>query len=164
MQQGQRFFTIVAVLMVALIVQLALGFMAQRENPAEIAVQFTKAYFDLDPSMAEFLCREYAADEQTDPVQNHIHQVAAEARAVGFDLGYMRHRLFSVHTEVVHQTEDEAVVHITAQRKRNINPVFTLIARLFFIGDTGQVDETLRLVKEDGHWKVCGEPFSLSAA
>ncbi|HHP7234521.1 MAG TPA: hypothetical protein ACFCUC_07820 [Desulfobacterales bacterium] len=164
MQQGERFFTIVTVLAIALIVQLALGYMAQRENPAEIAVEFTRAYFDLDPAMAEYLCSDFTSDEATDPVQAHIHQVADQAREVGFDLNYMRHRLFSVHTEILSLSEDEALVRITAQRKRNINPVYTLIARLFFLGDTEHVDETLKLIQEDGHWKVCGEPFSLSAA
>lgn len=164
MQQGERFFTIVAVLTVALIVQLALVFMAQRENPAEVAVEFTQAYYALDPSMSEHLCSEYASDEGTDPVQAYIYQVKDKAREVGYDLNYMRHRLFNVHTEILSLSEDEALVRITAERKRNINPVFTLIARLFFIGETRQVDETLRLIKEDGHWKVCGEAFSLPAA
>lgn len=164
MQQGERFFIIVAVLMIALIVQVALIFLAQRDNPTEVAVEFSRAYFNLDPSMSKYLCNAYASDEEADPVDNYIRQVAAEARVVGYDLNYMRHRLFSVHTEILLQTDEEAVVRVEATRKRNLNPVFTLIARLFFLGDTKHVDETLRLVREDGDWKVCGEPFSLTAA
>ena len=77
MQQGERFFTIVAVLMIALIVQVILGFMAHRENPTEVALDFTRAYFDLDPSMTQYLCSEYTSDEETDAVENYIHRVAA---------------------------------------------------------------------------------------
>jgi hypothetical protein len=42
-----------------------------------------------------------------------------------------------------------------------INPVFTIIGKLFFIGETYEVDETLNIIKEDGKWKVCGRAFLL---
>jgi hypothetical protein len=81
---------------------------------------------------------------------------------VGFDRNYMRSRLYSVHTEILNLSDSQATVHISAERKRNITPLFTIIARLFSIGETYHVDETLRLVKEDGQWKVCGKAFSLA--
>jgi hypothetical protein len=162
MQQGERFFTIVTVLIVGLIVQVALGFLDQRDTPVKVAVEFSKAYFDLDPSMADYMCGEYAADEETDVVDDYIKQVSDEARIVGFDKDYMRFRLFSIHPEIVSRSETEAEVHIEAVRKRNINPVFTIIAKLFHIGETHPVDETLKLVKEDGEWKVCGRAYDLS--
>jgi hypothetical protein len=162
MQQGERFFTIVTVLIVGLIVQIALGFLDQKDTPAKVAVDFSKAYFNLDRSMADYLCEAYAADEEADIVDDYIKQVSDEARVVGYEPDYMRFRLFSVHTEIVSWGEDEAEVHIEAVRKRNINPVFTIIAKLFFIGETHSVDETLKLVKEDGEWKVCGRAYDLS--
>ena len=42
-----------------------------------------------------------------------------------------------------------------------INSVFALVAKIFRIGKTHQVDETLTAVKEDGRWKICGTPFAL---
>jgi hypothetical protein len=35
------------------------------------------------------------------------------------------------------------------------------VAKIFSLGETHNVEETLTLVKEDGLWKVCGEPFAL---
>lgn len=112
--------------------------------------------------MADYLCSELTAEEDVDLVKTYIEHVADEARMVGFDLNYMRKKLFSVHTEIITQSESEAEVHITAQGKRNINPVFTLIAKLFFIGETYHIDETLKMIKEDGRWKVCGKAFLLA--
>jgi len=36
------------------------------------------------------------------------------------------------------------------------------VAKIFCLGDTYQVEETLTVVKEDDGWKVCGQPFSLT--
>jgi hypothetical protein len=162
MSQGDRFFTFVAVLVVALVLQLLLGYLDARDTPAKAAVNFTKAYFQLDESMADYLCSDLTAEEDVDLVKAYIEQAADEARIVGFDLNYMRKKLFSVHTEIIAQSDSEAEIRITAQGKRNINPVFTLIAKLFFIGETYHIDETLKVIKEDGKWKVCGRAFSLA--
>jgi hypothetical protein len=35
------------------------------------------------------------------------------------------------------------------------------VSRIFFLGETYHMEETLRLVKEDNRWKVCGEPLAL---
>jgi hypothetical protein len=35
------------------------------------------------------------------------------------------------------------------------------VAKIFFLGDSHKVEETLTVVKEDDGWKVCGQPFSL---
>jgi hypothetical protein len=95
-------------------------------------------------------------------VGDYLSRVADDARVVGFDLDYMRSRLYSVHTEIISQSDTEAEVRIHAERKRNINPIFTIVGRLFSIGETYSVDETLKLVKEDGRWKVCGRAYSLT--
>ena len=53
-----------------------------------------------------------------------------DAKLVGFNRNYMRSRLYSVHTEIIGQSDTEAeVVH--AERKRNINPLFTVVGRCF---------------------------------
>ena len=162
MEQGSRFFIIVSVLILGIILQLFLGFADSRQTPARTAAAFSKAYFDLDPSMADYLCEEYTADEGFDPVANHLRQIADDARVSGFEFNYMRSRLFSLHTEILSENEDQATVHVTADRKRNINPIFTIVGNLFRIGETHKVDETLELVKEDGKWKVCGRAYDLS--
>ncbi len=162
MQQGQRFFIIISVLCLALVVQLALLYADSKATPAKTAVGFATAYFNLNPSMAGYLCNEFVEQEETNRVQDYINQVADRARQSGFEPNYMRMRLFGVHTEIVSLGETEAEVRITAKARRNINPVFTIIAKLFAIGESHPIDETLKLIKEDGRWKVCGNAFSLT--
>ena len=112
--------------------------------------------------MTDYLCSELAEQRDAGLVQDYINQVADQARQSGFELNYMRKRLFSVHTEILSQSESAAEVRITATAKRNINPAFTIIAKLFFIGETYAIDETLKLIKEEGKWKVCGQVFDLA--
>lgn len=162
MQQGSRFFTIIAVLVIGVMLQIVLVFADQRETPAKTAVAFSKAYFGLEPAMVKYLCSAFTASEEGDVVAEYLSRVADDARVVGFDRNYMRSRLYSVHTQVISQSDSEAEVRILAERKRNINPIFTVVGRLFSIGETYSVDETLKLVKEDGRWKVCGRAFSLT--
>jgi hypothetical protein len=162
MQQGSKFFTIIAVLVVGVMLQIMLVFVDQRAAPAKTAVAFSKAYFELDPAMVKYLCSAFTTNEEGDVVAEYLNRVADDARVVGFDRNYMRSRLYSVHTEIISQSDTEAEVRILAERKRNINPVFTVVGRLFSIGETYPVDETLKLVKEDGRWKVCGRAFSLT--
>ncbi|MDP4855776.1 MAG: hypothetical protein NWQ21_06375, partial [Desulfobacterales bacterium] len=162
MQQGSKFFTIIAVLVIGVMLQIMLVFADQREAPAKTAVAFSKAYFELDPAMVKYLCSAFTTNEEGDVVAEYLNRMADDARVVGFDRNYMRSRLYSVHTQVISQSDTEAEVRILAERKRNINPIFTVVGRLFSIGETYPVDETLKLVKEDGRWKVCGRAFSLT--
>ena len=162
MQQGDRFMTIITVVLIGIMLQILLAFADHQNTPAKTAVAFSEAYFNLDPTMANYLCSDYVGSEEPDIVREYLTQVADDAKTGGFDFAYMRSRLFSVHTEIISQDDSRAEVRITAQRKRNINPIFTLVGKLFSIGETYTVDETLQLVKEDGEWKVCDGAFSLS--
>ncbi|MFZ0614179.1 MAG: hypothetical protein WAM73_18195 [Desulfobacterales bacterium] len=163
MQKGNNIFTILMVVAVGVMLQIVLVFADQREAPAKTATAFTKAYFALDPAMAKFLCSTIIAKEDGDAVSDYLSRMDEDARVVGFDFNYMRSRLYSVHTIILSQSDSEAEVRVLAQRKRNINPIFTIVGRLFSIGETYPVDQTLKLVKENGRWKVCGKAFSLTS-
>lgn len=161
MEKGDKFFTIVSVLIVGVILQVILGLADARSTPARTAVAFAEAYFNLDPDMGDYVCNAFG-DEDPDFVGTYINSRAEKARALGFETSYMRMRLFSPHTRMVSQTDGEAVVHISADLRRNINPIFTLVAKLFYLGETHHLDDTLKLVLENGEWKVCGPAFDLS--
>ena len=88
-----------------------------------------------------------------------LKQAEEKALAKGHDTNYMRSKLYHLHTKTTH-TEEGAEVHVTATRRKNINPVFAVIGKLFSLGDSYPVDRSFDLVKEDGKWKVCGEPFA----
>ena len=133
------------------------------DSPAEAAVEFTKAYFMLDgTSMTENLCNELSEDEEADIVGGYLYHSAEKARAMGFLPSYMKNQISHVKTKINMTDENNAKVRITGERLRSINPVYAIIGRLFCLIETHKVDETLTLVKEDGKWRVCSKPFSLS--
>ena len=159
MGKDNRITGVVLVVFFGIILQLLLGMADTRSTPGKTAVQFTKAYFSLDPSMSEYVCKELMEE---DVVDKFIKQVAQDALDLGFKSNYMRSMLYHIKTDIVSREESEAKIRITCVRKRMINPVFTIIGKLFFIGETYEVDETLNIIKEDDKWKVCGQAFSLS--
>jgi hypothetical protein len=158
MVKDNRITGVVLVIFFGIILQLLLGMADTRSTPGKTAVEFTKAYFSLDASMSEYLCKELMEE---DVVDKHIKQVAQDAQVLGFKLNYMRSMLYHIETDIISEDESEAKIRITCERKRMINPVFTIIGKLFFIGETYEVDETLNIIKEDGKWKICGRAFSL---
>jgi len=162
MDRGNKFIAFAAVIIVAFVLQVALVMIGQKETPAAAAVEFAKAYYKLDKSMADQLCRGIIEnDEEIDVVDDFLQRVAETARTNGFARSWMRSYLYHIETETRMADENTAEVRITGNRKRYINPVFALVAKLFFLGEVYTVDATLSLTKEDGSWKVCGEPFEL---
>ncbi len=163
MEQAKRFFPIALALLLWFILQGLFIILDSKDTPTQTVVKFTKAYFDLDRGMSEYLCSQFTSKEDVDVVDEYLHRMADEARSQGFSLDYMRSMLYSIHTDLISQNDSEARVRITATRKRNINLVYTIVAKLFFIGETYEVDEVVDVIKEDGKWKVCGKVFSLNA-
>lgn len=163
MLSGKNLLIIGFVVAVFVILQGILISIGKVDSPATAAVDFAKAYFMLDgASMSKRLCSEIVEDETENPVNTYLNSVADVARKLGFSKNYMRSQLSHVSTETQMVDENNAEVRITGERLRSINPVFAIIGRLFFLIQPHAVDETLSLVKEDGRWKVCGSPFSLS--
>jgi 5-bromo-4-chloroindolyl phosphate hydrolysis protein len=151
------------VVVVFVILQAILISIGKVDSPVTAAVDFARAYFMLDgASMSERLCSEMVEDEELNIINTYLNSVAERARELGFSKNYMRNQLSHISTELQMTDENNAEVRITGERLRSINPVFALIGRLFFLIEKHEVDETLSLIKEDGRWKVCGNPFSLS--
>ena len=162
MGSGSKIMVLATVIIVAFILQIALIGADRHETPGTVAVDFSKAYFNLDDDMADLLCSEMAGDEDADVVDDYIQRVAAEARAEGFDPSWKKMALAHVELKTEMVDENTAEVRITCERRRSPNPVYGAVAKIFCLGDTYQVEETLTVLKEDGRWKVCGQPFSLT--
>ena len=161
MVRGTKFLVFAMVIMLAFILQALLIIADRREIPAKAAIEFTKAYFNLDKSMAERLCSALSEEAEGDVVDDYLSRVAEEARTMGFELNYMKCTLSHIETATEMQDDNTAKVRISADRRRYLNPLFGIIAKLFFLTETHKVDETLTLVKENDRWKVCEAPFSL---
>ena len=127
-----------------------------------MVAEFSEAYFKLDRSMADWLCGALREDAEVDVVEQYLDNAAKEAESLGYDISYLRTELFQVATFIVSEDDDTAEVRIVAKRKRLINPIFTLVAKIFLIGQEYHLDETISVVKEDGEWKICGQPYALA--
>ncbi len=161
MGSGSKVVVFGTVIIVAFILQIVLIGADRHETPGTVAVDFSKAYFKLDADMADLLCSEMTEDDDVDVVDDYLNRVEVEARAEGFDPSWKKMALAHIELETEMVDENTAEIQITCERRRSINPVFGAVAKIFFLGDSHKVEETLTVVKEDDGWKVCGQPFSL---
>ena len=152
---------IAAVIVVAFILQIVLITADHHESPGKAAVAFSKAYFKLNKDMEKRLCRDITEDGESDVVNDYLYRVADQAKSEGFDVSWMKMVLSHIETETQMVEENVAEVRINCHRRRAVNPVYAIVAKIFSLGETHKVEETLTLVKEDDLWKVCGEPFQL---
>ena len=160
MGSGSKIVVLGTVVIVAVILQIVLIGADRHETPGTVAIDFSKAYFNLDADMADLLCAEMTED--ADVVDDYLNRVAAEARAEGFDPSWKKMVLAHIELETEIVDENTVEIQITCERRRSINPVFAAVAKIFLLGDTYKVEGNLTVVKEDGDWKVCGQPFSLT--
>ena len=162
MGSGNKFLPWVALVVIFIVFQGVFILADSRQTAPRTAEEFIKAYYAMDPDMSDMVCNDLRNRDTVDPAARFIEDVADEAGALGHNLNYMRSQLLTLHTRVVSETDHSAVIHITGTRKRCVHPVFTFIARLPFLslGNTFAVEKTLKLVKEDGHWRVCNNLFT----
>ena len=161
MGSRNKFLAIASVIIVAFILQVFLVVASDKQTPSDAAVDFSKAYFMLDRDMAGSLCSEINENEEFDIVGEYLQRVADEARANGFGVSWMKMALSHIETKTEMVDENTAEVNITSSRRRSLNPIFAIVAKVFSLGETYHVEDTLTVVNEDGRWKVCGQPFDL---
>jgi len=162
MEKGLNNFVLVSTLILGFLVQVIFSYADTIDTPSKAAVKFSKAYFKLDPGMAKYLCTGLASEDEADVVGNFLYSASREARDRGFGINYLKSYLYEIKTETLTQSEDSARVRIHCKRRKSINPIYAIVAKIFFIGNTYTVDEVIDMIKEDGKWKVCGNPFSLT--
>ena len=112
--------------------------------------------------MADRLCKDLSADEETDPVKEVITAARTEAKARGFELGMVRRSLSHIETKIISQDAESVEIELHAKSRVCINPVFAWVASLFKLGETHEEEAVISLVKEDGAWKVCDNPFGMA--
>lgn len=162
MEKNSRSTAIALTILLAVFLQVLFAWADGQQTPNRVAVSFAKAYFQLDASMSRYLCSELKSSEDIDIVEEFIHQSVNEVYQQGFDASWGKSMLFDIETHTLSQDPDSARVRLTAKRRKSINPVFTVVAKLFHLGETSTVEETIELTKEDGKWKVCNPVFRLT--
>ena len=160
MVQMNKVAAIIIVLIVGSFVQVLFSFADGRETPSRAVAEFSKAYFKVDQSMAARICTERLTSGDVDLVDEYIYMTAQKAKNLGFTTDFMKYKLYNIEIETLYQSDANAQVRITGKRRVAINPVYPIVTKLFNLGETYEVDETINVVKEDGKWKVCGNFFS----
>jgi hypothetical protein len=161
MIQLNRSVGIILVLIVGFLVQLLFSLADIKDTPNKAVVEFSKAYFQLDQSMAERICKEQLANDDVDIVDQYLYLTAIEASERGFDINFMKNKLYHIETETLSKNDTTAKIRITGKTRTAVNHVYPIVAGLFNIGATHEVDETFNVIKENNRWKVCGNLFSL---
>lgn len=159
MGSQNRIVSFAILLVVALVFQLALIAADCRQTPLRVATAFTKDYFYLDKDMQDYLCESLSADNEL--VDQYIYQKHTEATQRGLSTNYLRHKFTKLHLKTTHQDDTSARFHIEGITRVAINPVFMVVGKWFFLAKDYPVEASLDLVKENGTWRVCGQPFGL---
>ena len=155
---------IILVLIVGLVVQIIFSMADAKDSPNKAVVEFSKSYFMLDKSMTKRICKKSLASDDTNAVDEYLYSAAKTARERGFDINFLKHKLYHIQTETISKNNTEAAIRITGKIRVAINSVYPVIAKIFNIGSTHEVDEIIHVIKEDGKWKVCGKLFSLASS
>ena len=157
---------------IALITVVVLGFLLQiilaaadtRETPYGAAIAFSKAYFSLCPDLAQTMANNGIDADEVDVADAYLYSKSVEAADRGYHISRLSKMFYNIHTKTVAQDASTATVHISGTTRIAINPLYGFVAKLFFLTSPTDVEETINLVKEDGKWKVAGQPFALADA
>lgn len=161
MEQDNKIRNLTMVILFGIFLQAIFMFVEAKETPNKTAVNFTKAYFTLDKSMAGYLCKTLAPSENENIVEKYIQKTENETAERGLSPDFMKSRLFNIETETISRTDKEITLKISADRIVSINPLYALVSKLFQLSKIHKVDDTITMIMEEGKWKVCGKPFSL---
>ena len=152
----------ILVVILAVCLQVVFVFADCKQTATGTAINFSKAYFLMDAQMEKYLCGELNGDEDESAVTAYLQTMTDEAKARGFGTGMVKQTIYHVKTETLAQDAESATIHLKGRHRTCIHPVFAYVAKLFHLGQTHTFEETLELVKENGKWKICGNPYGLS--
>ena len=146
--------SIALVILLGIALQVVFVFAETKDTPNKAAVEFAEAYFKFDPAMKYMLCSKLCDDQEQDYVAIYIHESSMRARDLGYNLSYLKTGLKDIMTTTLARDENSATIEFKAKSKYAL--------RTFFTGDKFEVHHKFDLIKEDGKWKVCGNPFLIA--
>ena len=155
---------LITVVMIGSLLQIILAAGDARDTPYGAAIAFSKAYFGLCPDLAQTMANNGINADDVDVADAYLYGKSVEAAGRGYHVSRLSKMFYNIHTKTVAQDTSTATVHISGTTRIAINPVFGFVGKLFFLTTPTDVEETLELVKENGKWKVAGQPFALADA
>ncbi len=154
MGQSNKIITIALIFLLGVFLQVLFVFADMQDTPNRAAIEFAKAYFRFDKCMADRLCDERKVVDDKDVVSKYVYDAAKDANDLGYGLFYMKNKLYHVETHTISKDHEKAQIRLTCERRAPLRSFFTK-------EEYKDVEEVLDLVKENGKWKVCGNPFAL---
>jgi len=146
--------SIALVILLGIALQVVFVCAETKDTPNKVAVEFAEAYFKFDPAMKYMLCNKLSDKQEQDYVANYIHDSSMRARDLGYGLSYLKTGLKDIMTNTLSRDENSATIELKAKSKYAL--------RTFFTGDKFEVHHKFDMIKEDGRWKVCGNPFFMA--
>ena len=144
----------ILIIVIAFFLQVIFVYAENRSTPNKTVVEFAKAYFGVDDSMADMLCQESLIVDGVNVVDKYIDSVTQKARSEGFGVFYSKNFLYHAQTNTISRNNNSAKIKFTCEIKHPLRSFFTKEA-------CQEINETIDLIKEDGKWKICGDVFSL---
>jgi hypothetical protein len=145
---------------IAVILQLALIGIDCKQTPDSVARNFTEAYYALNPEMQDYLC---AGLVEKGVVDRYLRQQKQQASSRGFSTNSLRKAFTRLHVNVAESGDDSMTLHVHGSTRVCINRPFMIIGKLFGIGRDYPVEAHIDVVKENGRWRVCGNPFGIDS-
>ncbi|MCP3945162.1 MAG: hypothetical protein GY710_27290 [Desulfobacteraceae bacterium] len=161
MDKSPRLILLMAALMIGLCLHTS-SVWAKDDSPTQVVKDFTKAYYMLEPSMANFLSQDAKTNENgVDMVDLYLRLKNREAYNRGYKLSYLQMKPILMKTKVLDLEDSSAQVQIEVTTIRSINPLYRIVGFVFSLLKEHKVQDTITLVKEDGLWKIGPGAFNL---
>ncbi|MGE0085791.1 MAG: hypothetical protein AB7S75_15380 [Desulfococcaceae bacterium] len=162
MRQSKMIISLAVALVLGIAVQVILVYADAQDSPYKAATEFAKACFAYDRAvLSDRLCEGSKTANDADVVGNYIYKAQQEAEARGYSLGcYVKEKLYHLEAETVTRSQDAAQVRLTFEKRSPLRTFFSKKDK----HDISHAEEVIDLVRENGRWKVCGNPFSIAGA
>jgi hypothetical protein len=161
MKKSFKLISLVSALLVGLSLY-ASSVWAETNSPTQVVKDFTKAYYMLDPSMADFLSKDALINENdVNMVEVYLRLQETDAYNRGYKTSYLQMKPILLKTTVLNMDDASAQIQINATNIRSINPLFRIVGYIFCLLEEHDVQDTLNLIKEDGAWKIAPGAFNM---
>ena len=162
-QDNKKVATLALVIFLGIFLQVLFTFGDMRLTPDKTVIAYTEAFLQMDPSMGDYLCADLKTDEETDHVGEYLYQRTKDAAERGLELKYLKSNLYKVETRTVDRKGDKMSIRITGEKRTAMNPLYAIVAKVFFLTDSHDFDAVVEVVKEGREWKVCGGLLPLAS-
>lgn len=162
MAQSKMIISLIVALVLGVAVQVLLVYADTQDSPNKAAVEFAKAYFAYDrATLSDRLCEDSRIQDDKNVVSGYIYKARQEAEARGYSLGcYVKENLYHLQADTLDRTHDTARIRLTFEKRAPLRTFFSQKDKY----DISHVEEELELVKVEGQWKVCGNPFGIAGS